>query len=227
MTKYSIILIFLLLMLAVPVLAGEQYFEVYLDNETPIEYPTTIPVYTYPTDAPTPTETPTVPPTSATATVTVTPTPTPGTSIAEFSCTPLIVVPGEITTCSELTETVNASLTWYWGDGNTTYATGAATHAYLLPGNYTVTVRHVTGSPANITTLRKTNYIQVVPPVTDTPTPEPTDEITATPSPEPTPATPVPTPTGRTIVLDLSDRLFELLKSILDRIFPPAVAGQV
>ena len=221
MTKYPIIPILLLLILAGPALAGEQYFEVYTNNETPIEYPTTIPVYTYPTPT---ADAPTVPPTSATATVTVTPTPTPGTSIAEFSCTPLIGVPGEMIACSELTETVNASLTWYWGDGNTTYATGAATHAYLLPGNYTVTVRHVTGSPANITTLRKTNYIQVVPPVTEIPTPEPTDEITATPTPEPTTA---PTIGERRILIDISDRLIQLIREIFRLPTPAPVAGRV
>ena len=221
MTKYPIIPILLLLILAGPALAGEQYFEVYTNNETPIEYPTTIPVYIYPTPT---TDTPTVPPTSATATSAPgTPTPTPGTSIAEFSCTPLIVVPGEITTCSELTETVNASLTWYWGDGHTTYATGAATHAYLLPGNYTITVRHVTGTPANITTYRRANYIRVVLPVTEIPTPEPTENITATPTPAPTPA---PTIGERRILIDISDRLIQLIREIF-RLPNPSPVGQV
>jgi PKD repeat protein len=126
------------------------------------------------------------------------------------------------------------ALTWYWGDGETTYTIGNSSgHTYLTPGTYTVILRSSINSSA-IQIVRKTDYISVsgVEPVEIPTTAEPTPEITATPSPEPTTIQPTAIPTTpsgeRRIILEISDRVYNLIREIFRLPAPaPAVAGQV
>jgi hypothetical protein len=190
--KPAALLLVLSLLLVLPVSAGEQYFEIYLSNETP--------------------------------------TPNPTTSVANFTCTPREVVVGEAVSCSEVVKFM-ADLTWYWGDGNTTYAKGGtiSNHSYANPGVYTVTDRHAVGN--TITMYRRTDYIRVAAAQTQDPTAEPTTEITTAPSPEPTieqtptntpEITPAATPTGKTVIIEFGptvaamvDRIMQWIELIL------------
>jgi hypothetical protein len=238
MTKYILILI--LLLLVVPVLAGESNWEVITDpNVTYTEIPTVL-ATEIPTEVPTgyipttlPTEIPTTAPT-AEPTPAGTPTATPGSGTLVFSCDPQAIYVNDSIICASPTGTSRNALTWYWGDGETTYTTGNSSgHTYRTPGTFTVVLRSaVNGSVAQI--ARKTDYISVsgTEPVEIPTTAEPTPEITVTPSPEPTTIQPTAIPTTpsgeQRIILELSDRVYQLIREIFRLPAPaPAVAGQV
>jgi PKD repeat protein len=194
--KPAALLLVLSLLLVLPVSAGEQYFEIYLSNETPTPNPTTYPTVIYPPS----TVTTTQPPASPSQTATAAPSGNPG--IADFRCIPLDVKVGEPISCSEIVGS-NATLTWYWGDGNYTYSKGGTSnHTYTEPGFYTVIVRHVDGTPAVITTHRKTNYITVV--SLPDPTIEPTTEIT-----------PAATQTGKTVIIEFGPTVAAMVDRIM------------
>jgi PKD repeat protein len=194
--KPAALLLVLSLLLVLPVSAGEHYFEVYENNETPAPNPTTYPTVVYPSST-----VPTVQPT-VTRTVTVTATPQGDPSIADFTCFPRDIEVNDTVSCSEIVSS-NASLTWYWGDGNYTYSKGGTSnHTYTEPGFYTVIVRHVDGTPAVITTHRKTNYITVV--SLPDPTIEPTTEIT-----------PAATQTGKTVIIEFGPTVAAMVDRIM------------
>jgi hypothetical protein len=208
--KPAALLLVLTLLLVLPVSAGEHYFEVYENNETPAPNPTTYPTVIYPPS----TVTTTQPPASPSQTATAAPSGNPG--IADFRCIPLDVKVGEPISCSEIVGS-NASLTWYWGDGDTTYSKGGVSnHTYTDSGEYTVIVRHVVGTPPVITTYRKTNYISVV--SFPDPTMEPTTEITIESTPEPTNTaeiTPAANQTGKTVIIEFGPTVAAMVDRIM------------